>query len=99
MSVRDGTDRRVLFNTREELGDKIYILTVIMIMSKLAVKDCHERKPFKPQIYKSRGQSRSYGQGGCQTRSDSGNRGCIVNNSSRQNYRQQQIKRKLQRAW
>ena len=58
-----------------------------MIMSKLAAKDSHERKPFKPQIYKSRGQSRSYGQGGYQTRSDSGNRGHIVNNSSRQNYR------------
>ena len=84
MSVRDGTDRRVSFNTREELGDKKDKLTVIM--SKLAAKDSHE-KPFKPQIYKSRGQSRSYGQGGYQTRSDNGNRGHIVNNSSRQNYR------------
>ena len=56
-------------------------------MSKLAAKDSHERKPFKPQIYKSRGQSRSCGQGGYQTRSDSGNRGHIVNNSSRHNYR------------
>ena len=85
MSVRDGTDRRVSFNTREELGDKIDKLTVIM--SKLAAKDSHERKPFKPQIYKSRGQSRSYSQGGYQTRSDSGNRGHIVNNNSRLNYR------------
>ena len=85
MSVRDGTDRRVSFNTREELGDKIDKLTVVM--SKLAAKDSHERKPFKPQIYKSRGQSRSYGQGGYQARSDSGNRGYIANNSSRQNYR------------
>ena len=85
MSVIDGTDRRVSFNTREELGDKIDKLTVIM--SKLAAKDSHEKKPFKPQIYKSRGQSRSYGQGGYQTRSDSGNRGHIAINSSRQNYR------------
>ena len=85
MSVRDWTDRRLSFNTREELGDKIDKLTVIM--SKLAAKDSHERKPFKPQIYKSRGQSRSYGQGGYQTRSDSGHRGHIVKNSSRQNYR------------
>ena len=85
MSVRDGTDRRVSFNTREELGDKLGKLTVIM--SKLAAKDRHERKPFKQQIYKSSGQSRSYGQGGYQTRSDSGNRQHIVNNSSRQNYR------------
>ena len=85
MSVRDGTDRRVSFNTREELGDKIDKLTVIM--SKLAAKECHERKPFKPQIYKSRGQNRSYGQVGYQTWSDSTNRGHIMNNNSRLNYR------------
>ena len=84
MSVRDGTDRRVSFNTREELGNKIDKLT--MIMSKLVAKDSNERKPFKPQIYKSRGQSRSYGQGGYQAL-DNGNRGYSVNNSSRQNYR------------
>ena len=85
MSVRDGTDRRVSFNTRGELGDKIDKLT--FVMHKLAAKDSHERNPFKPQINRSRGQSRSYGQGGYQARSDSGNRGYIVNNSSRQNYR------------
>ena len=71
MSVRDGTDRRVSFNTRDELGDKTDKLTVVM--SKLAAKDNHERKPFKPQIYKCRGQSRSYGQGGYQVRSHNGN--------------------------
>ena len=85
MSVRDGTDRRVSFNTRDELGDEIDKLTVVM--SKLAAKDSHERKPLKPQIHKSRGQSRSYGQGGYHTRSDNGNRGYIANNSSRQSYR------------
>ena len=78
MSVRDRTDRRVSFNIREELGDTIDKLA--MIMSKLAAKDSHKRKPFKPQIYKSRGQNRSYDQGGYQTRSDSGNRGHIINN-------------------
>ena len=83
MSVRDGTDRRLSFNTREEFGDKMDKLTVVM--SKLAAKDSHERKPFKPQMYKIRGQSRSYGQVGYQARSDSGNRGYIVNNSLRQN--------------
>ena len=85
MGVRDRTDRTVSFNTREELGDKIDKLTVVM--SKLAAKDKYERKPFKPQIYKSRRQSRCYGQGGYQIRSDSGNMEYIVNNSSRQNYR------------
>ena len=85
MSVRNGTDRRVSFNTRDELGDKIDKLTVIM--SKLAANDSYERKPFKPQIYKSRGQNRSYGQGGYQARLDNGNRGYGVNNNARQNYR------------
>ena len=85
MSIREGTDRRVSFNTRDELGEKIDKLTVVM--SKLAAKDSHERKPFKPQIYKSRGQNRSYGQGGYQARSDNGNRGYGVNNNARQNYK------------
>ena len=53
MNIRDGTDKRVSFNTRDELGDKIDKLTVMM--SKQVAKDRHERKPFKPQIYKSRG--------------------------------------------
>ena len=57
MNVRDGTERKVSFNTRDELGDKIDKLTVVM--SRLAVKDSHEKRPFKPQIYSSRGQNRS----------------------------------------
>ena len=35
MSIREGTDKRVSFNTRDELGDKIDKLTIVM--SKLAV--------------------------------------------------------------
>ena len=58
MNIRDGTERKVSFNTRDELGDKIDKVTVAM--SRLAVMDSHEKKPFKPQIYKSRGQNRSY---------------------------------------
>ena len=46
-------------------------------MSKLAVTDNHERKPFKPQIYKSRGQNRSYGQGRYQPRSNDRNRAMV----------------------
>ena len=49
MNIRDGTERRVSFSTREELGDKIDKLTVVM--SRLAAKDYHERRPLKPQIY------------------------------------------------
>ena len=41
MNLRDGTDKRVSFNARDELGDKIDKLTVVM--SKLAAKDNHER--------------------------------------------------------
>ena len=51
MSVRDGTERRVSFNTRDELGDKIGKLTVVM--SRLAARDSHEIRPFKPQTYKT----------------------------------------------
>ena len=61
MSIGEGTEKRVSFDTRDELGDKIDKLTVVM--SKLAVTENHERRPFKPQIYKSRGENRSYGQG------------------------------------
>ena len=45
LSVRDWTDRRVLFNTKDELGEKIDKLTVMM--SKLTAKDNHKRKPYK----------------------------------------------------
>ena len=55
MSVRDRTDRRVSFDTREELGDKLDKLTVIM--SKLAAKDSHERRPFKPKYTKVEGRA------------------------------------------
>ena len=81
MTVRDGTYRTVSFNTKDELRDKIDKLTVVM--SKSAARDNHERKPFKLQIYKSRGQNRSYGQGGYQARSDNGKRGYGANNNSR----------------
>ena len=58
MNIRDGSDRRVSFSARDELGDKINKLTVAM--SRLAAKNNHEKRPFKPQTYKSRGQNRSF---------------------------------------
>ena len=98
MYIRDGTERKVSFNARDELGDKIDKLTVMM--SRLAAKDSNEKRPFKPQIYKSRGsyhqgQNRSYNQRGYQirgrlgNRSDSRNRGQYGNNRPRfqQNHR------------
>ena len=84
MNIRDGTDKRVLFSARDELGDQIYELTVVM--SKLAANDNHERRPFKPQIYKSRGQSRYYDQRTYQTRPNDRNRYYDTNNNARQNY-------------
>ena len=44
MNIRDGTDRRVSFSARDELGDKINKLTVAM--SILAAKDNHDKRPF-----------------------------------------------------
>ena len=47
MSVKDGTERRVSFNTRDELGDKIDKLRVVM--SRSAAKDTHEKDPLNPK--------------------------------------------------
>ena len=49
MSIREGTSKRVSFDTRDELGDKIDKLT--MVMSKLAATENHGRRLCKPQIY------------------------------------------------
>ena len=65
MNIRDGTERKISLNARDELGDKIDKLTIMM--GRLAAKDSNEKRPFKPQIYRSRGsypqgQNRSYAQ-------------------------------------
>ena len=51
MSVTDRTERRVSFNTRDELGDKIDKLTVVM--SRLTAKDSHEKRPFNYKYTKA----------------------------------------------
>ena len=51
-SIREGASRRVSFDTRDELEDKIDKLTVML--GRLAVKDSKEKRPFKPQIYQGR---------------------------------------------
>ena len=83
MSIREGT-KKASFDTRDKLGHKIDKLTIVM--SKLAVTENHERRPFKPQIYKSRGQNRSYGQERYQPRSNDRNRGYSTGSHIRQNY-------------
>ena len=52
MHIRDGTERKVSLNARDELGDKIDKLAAMM--GRVAVKDNNDKRPFKPQIYKSR---------------------------------------------
>ena len=59
MSIRDGINIKVPFNTRDELGDKIDKLTVML--GKLAAKDNNNKRPFKPQIYQSRGRNQNRG--------------------------------------
>ena len=77
MHIREGASRRVSFDTREELGDKIDKLTVMIGM--LAAKDSNRNRPFKPQIHKSRGhlphhQNRGYSQRNYQNRNRLNNR-------------------------
>ena len=84
MNIRDGIDKRVSFSARDELGDKIDKLMVIM--SKLAAKDSLGRRLFKPRLYKSRGQGRSYDQRTYLTRPNDRNRSYDMGNNARQNY-------------
>ena len=76
MSIREGSGRRVSLDTRDELGDKIDKLTVML--GRLAAKDNNEKRPFKPQIYQSRGrgQNRGHSQRNYQNRSRLSNRPC-----------------------
>ena len=83
MNIRDGTERRVSFGN--ELGSKIDKLTVAM--SRLAAKENHEKRPFKPQIYKSRGQNRSFNWVNFWNRPSNRNRGQYMSSKPRQNYR------------
>ena len=53
MSIRNSHNRKVSFDTREELGDKIDKLTVMI--GKLATRDSGAGRQFKPQIYQGRG--------------------------------------------
>ena len=59
MSIRDSHNRKVSFDTREELGDKIDILVVMI--DKLATRDSGAGRQFKPQIYHSRGRGQNRG--------------------------------------
>ena len=53
MSITDGYHGKVSFDTREELGDKIDKLAVMI--GKLETRDGGTHRQFKPQIHQSRG--------------------------------------------
>ena len=74
MSIREGVNRKVSFDTKDKLGDKIDKLTVML--GRLAAKDNNEKRPFKPQIYQSggRGQNSGYNQQNYQNRNRLNNR-------------------------
>ena len=74
MSIREETNKKVSFDTRHELRDNIDKLTVML--GRLAVKDNHEKRPLKPQIYqgRERGQNRNFSQRNYQDRNRSKNR-------------------------
>ena len=85
MNIRDGHNRKVSFNTKEELGDKID--KFVVMIGKLATRDCGTGRQFKPQIYQTRGrgQNRNYNQRNYQNRYRSNNRS---NSGDRGQYRQ-----------
>ena len=51
MNIRDGTERKVSFNARDELRDKIDKLTIMM--GRLAAKDSNEKRPSDPKCIKA----------------------------------------------
>ena len=74
MSIREGASRKVSFDTRDELGDEIDKL--IVMIGRLAAKDNNKTRSFKPQIHQSRGrgQNRGCGQRNYQNRNRLNNR-------------------------
>ena len=68
MSIKEGVNRKVSFDTRDELGDKIDKLAVMI--GRLAARGNNDTRPFKPQICQNRGigLSRGYGQRSYQDR-------------------------------
>ena len=85
MSIRDAYNKMVLFDTKEELGDKMDKLAVMM--GKLATRDSTTGRKFKLQIHQSRGRGhkRNYNQRNYQNRYRSNNRS---NSGDREQYEQ-----------
>ena len=68
MSISKGAGRKVSFDTRDEFGDKVDKLMVMI--GTLAARENNDTRPFKPQIHQSRGkhQNRGYSQRNYQNR-------------------------------
>ena len=90
MSIRDHHNRKVSFNTKEELGDKLDKLAVMI--GKLALRDSRTNRQFKPQIHqgRGRGQNRNESQRNYQNRyrSNSKDRGQYRQDRSRPRFEQ-----------
>ena len=59
MNIRDRHNRKVSFDTREEQGDKIDKLAVMI--GKLVTTDSGASRQFKPQIHQGRGRGQNRG--------------------------------------
>ena len=96
MSIRHGHQRRVSFDTKEELGNKIDKLAVMI--GKLATRDSRTNRQLKPQIHQSKGrdQNRNYSQRNYQNRYRSNNRS---NSRDRGQYRQDRSRPRYEKIW
>ena len=73
MSIKDSHSRKVSFDTREELGDKIDKLMIMI--GKFTTRDSGAGRQFKPQTYQGKG--RGQNRGNCDTHENSGISCCI----------------------
>ena len=97
MNISEGQNsRRVSFDTREDLGDKINKLAVMI--GKLAAKDSGKVRPFKPQIHQNRGrgQNRGYNQRNYQNRYRSDNK---WNSRERAQFRQERGRHRFEQNY
>ena len=94
MSIREGVSRKVSFDTRDKLGDKIDKLTVML--DRLTAKDSNNRRPFKPQIHQSRGQNRGCSERNSQNRNRLSNRS---NSRDRGQFRQDRGRPRFERSY
>ena len=74
MSIKDGHQRKVSFDTRDELGNKIDKLAAMI--GKLVTRENGTNRQFKLQIHqgRGRGQNRNYSQRNYQKRDRQNNR-------------------------